>query len=150
DQILRSLDVGKITGGSAAFDTFVADSIVGRVATLIELDVSHLVATSGTINELVVDLLWTDVVRAGMLTATEAIIGGAVIKDGAIQGHHVEAISVAAEIGEFVNVKAENILAGNINVALNLTAGGAIRNTAGSAFPLVEVVDGAINVYGPE
>lgn len=49
---------------------------------------------------------------------------------GDLTGDRIDALSVAAEVGEFVYVKANHIEAGDVNVALNLTAGGSI--TVGS------------------
>ena len=49
------------------------------------------------------------------------------IVDGAIAARHVDAESIAAEVGEFIYVKAENILAGTIDVLLDFSVAGGAR-----------------------
>lgn len=55
DSILRSLDVGKITGGSAAFEQFVSQNLTSNTA--------------------VINDLWTNVVRSQKITTDMLIVG---------------------------------------------------------------------------
>ncbi|MDO5502159.1 MAG: hypothetical protein Q4G67_03185, partial [Actinomycetia bacterium] len=62
-------------------------------------------------------------VRApGLTSKTDASL----IVDGSVAARHINAESIAAVLGEFVNVRAENILAGEITAALTISAQGAV------------------------
>lgn len=54
------------------------------------------------------------------------------IVDGAVKARHIVAEEIAAALGEFITVKANNIEAGSINVALDLTTGGKVTANGGA------------------
>ncbi len=94
DEILRALDVGKLTAGMAAIASVVAQKIAGATAQFQQADVGNLFVTgTSTLTEAVIQKLWADVVRARLLTVTEQIIApAAIIEDFA--GHTIRGASI--------------------------------------------------------
>lgn len=96
------------------------NDLTAAIAKIIQLDVSQLTVTgTSSFAQAVVDKMWANIFAAHKVTADE-----------------VDAQDLAAAVGTFVKVKAEHIEGGDINVALNIIAGGKI--IAGNA----EVGDG--------
>lgn len=96
------------------------NDLTAAIATIIDLDVGRLTVTgTSSFAQAVVDRMWANIFAAHKVTADE-----------------VDAQDLAAAVGTFVKVKAEHIEGGDINVALNIIAGGKI--IAGNA----EVGDG--------
>lgn len=67
--------------------------IAAETAQVIDLDVSRLTASAATIDEGVVDKLWSDVVTTRFLTATEKIITEDVIATGAVTAQALNVVS---------------------------------------------------------
>lgn len=63
-QSISNLDVGKLTVGTGIITDLVAEHIAGRSARFLQLDVSQLVAVTGTIGEAVINRLYSDVVMS--------------------------------------------------------------------------------------
>lgn len=96
------------------------NDLTAAIAKIIQLDVGQLTVTgTSSFAQAVVDRMWANIFAAHKVTADE-----------------VDAQDLAAAVGTFVKVKAEHIEGGDINVALNIIAGGKI--IAGNA----EVGDG--------
>lgn len=74
-QAISNLDVGKLTVGTGIISDLVAEHIAGRSARFIQLDVSQLVAVTGTMSEAVINKLFTDVVMSRKLTAEMIAVG---------------------------------------------------------------------------
>lgn len=74
-QSISNLDVGKLTVGTGIISDLVAEHIAGRSARFIQLDVSQLVAVTGTMSEAVITKLFTDVVMSRKITAEMVAIG---------------------------------------------------------------------------
>lgn len=93
-----------------------SESLSAKIGEFLKLSVVDLVAGTGQIDEGVIAKLWSDVVVANMVTAEEAFIGGALIKDNTID---VEKINVTEEltaaIGQFLTVKADMLEANAID-----------------------------------
>ena len=93
-----------------------SESLSAKIGEFLTLSVVDLVAGTGQIDEGVIEKLWSDVVVANMVTAEEAFIGGALIKDNTID---VEKINVTEEltaaIGQFLRVKADMLEANAID-----------------------------------
>lgn len=75
DEILRSLDVGKLTAGTANIQNAVVQKIAAESAQFINLDVKNLISTNTTMNQAVIDQLWTDVLRAKKITTDMLVVG---------------------------------------------------------------------------
>lgn len=93
-----------------------SESLSAKIGEFLKLSVVDLVAGTGQIDEGVIAKLWSDVVVANMVTAEEAFIGGALIRDNTID---VEKINVTEEltaaIGQFLTVKADMLEANAID-----------------------------------
>lgn len=74
-QSISNLDVGKLTVGTGIISDLVAEHIAGRSARFIQLDVSQLVAVTGTMSEAVITKLFTDVVMSRKITAQMLAVG---------------------------------------------------------------------------
>lgn len=77
--------------------------------------------------------------RPSITSKTDASL----IVDGSVAARHISAESVAAALADFIRVRAEHILAGDIDVALNLTAGALIQVGAVGEDHVV-IADGAV------
>lgn len=93
-----------------------SESLSAKIGEFLKLSVVDLVAGTGQIDEGVIEKLWSDVVVANMVTAEEAFIGGALIKDNTID---VEKINVTEEltaaVAQFLRVKADMLEANAID-----------------------------------
>lgn len=113
--VAGSVNTTVIADGAITSTKIVAQDIAGAVATFIQLNVDQITATgSANFASAVVDKMFANIFAAHQVTADQ-----------------IDAASIAAAVGTFVKVKAENVLAGNVTVALNIAAGGKI--TAGNA-----------------
>lgn len=74
-QAISNLDVGKLTVGTGIITDLVAEHIAGRSARFLQLDVSQLVAVTGTMSEAVITKLFTDVVMSQKITTQMLAIG---------------------------------------------------------------------------
>lgn len=74
-QSISNLDVGKLTVGTGIISDLVAEHIAGRSARFIQLDVSQLVAVTGTMSEAVINKLFTDVVMSRKITTQMLAVG---------------------------------------------------------------------------
>lgn len=74
-QSISNLDVGKLTVGTGIISDLVAEHIAGRSARFLQLDVSQLVAVTGTMSEAVITKLFTDVVMSRKITTQMLAIG---------------------------------------------------------------------------
>lgn len=74
-QAISNLDVGKLTVGAGIISDLVAEHIAGRSARFIQLDVSQLVAVTGTMSEAVINRLFADVVMSRKITASMIAVG---------------------------------------------------------------------------
>src|SRR5699024_6728389 len=87
-----------LIGGTLLKDGAVTTrSIAAEAVKAANIDVQSLVA-----DEAFVNTVWADVVRAGLLTAEEALIGGALLKDGVIDADKINAESVTAAVAQFL------------------------------------------------
>ncbi|QKS17322.1 hypothetical protein HUN59_14875 [Curtobacterium sp. Csp2] len=69
-EVIANLDVAKLTAGSAAIATLVAQKIAASTANFQTANVSNLFVTSGaTLSQAVIDFLFTNVVQAKKITA---------------------------------------------------------------------------------
>ncbi|WP_242089265.1 hypothetical protein [Curtobacterium sp. DN_7.5] len=69
-QVIANLDLGKLTAGSAAIATLVAQKIAASTANFQTANVSNLFVTSGaTMSQAVIDFLFANVVQAKKITA---------------------------------------------------------------------------------
>jgi len=122
---------------SALSETYLPQVNIG-VGTYGELDGIRLKATSVQADVVVVKGSVDDTVIKDGAVTTDKIFAGAVtagkVSANAITADKIDATSliasnvsaqnIAANLGTFMQIKANNILAGNINVALTFTAGG--------------------------
>lgn len=74
-QMISNLDVGKLTVGTGVISQLVAQHIAAHSGEFIELDVSQLRATTGTIETAVIDKLWADVVNSREITTNMLLVG---------------------------------------------------------------------------
>ncbi|QOP65149.1 tail protein [Arthrobacter phage Phives] len=72
---ISNLDVGKLTVGAAAIQTLVSQKIAASTAAFQTVDVKNLFATSGTLDQAVIDKLWADVVNSREITASMIAVG---------------------------------------------------------------------------
>ncbi|UVK63541.1 minor tail protein [Arthrobacter phage Janeemi] len=72
---ISNLDVGKLTVGAAAIQTLVSQKIAASTAAFQTVDVKNLFATSGTLDQAVIDKLWVDVVNSREITASMIAVG---------------------------------------------------------------------------
>lgn len=101
--------------GTASLSDVVAERIAAETAEFIELEVGNLVAGTGTMDEATINKLFADVVVAGMSIATE-FIGENAILTGAVTAPKITASEeLWAKIGEFVQIRAEQIEADAID-----------------------------------
>lgn len=132
------------------------------------LDVGKLTAESGQFAEAVIGLIWAEAVRAKLLEAEEAIIGGAVIQDGAIDVEHLHVTeSMSAAIGEFLHLQADQIDVNDLvansalislleaaNLVLSDEAGGRRVEMSGSGLLMTETDTGEplmqLGLYGDD
>lgn len=84
--------------GTASLSDVVAERIGAETAEFINLEVANLVASGAVIDEAVIDQLFTDVVVAKMVTATE-FIGENAILTGAVTADKLAVGSITAESG---------------------------------------------------
>lgn len=103
------LDATRITDGSIYAPKLDANSLGALVAQILTLDVSHLTASDAKIGDAVAQRMFVDVFAANKVTANE-----------------LDAASVAAAVGVFVRVKAEQLDSGFLNASIGIGTTGAI------------------------
>lgn len=122
------LSVDQLTvPGTAAITDLVAQHFAARTSALIEADIGKLTVTAGaTINEAVVTELFSQVVKARTVTATEAFIGGNAILSGEVFARHITATEdVIAKI-----VKSDSFLGKSFTGATFTTTNGGAFQTS--------------------
>lgn len=99
--------------------------IAAETAQVIELDVSRLTASAATIDEGVVDKLWSDVVTTRFLTATEKIITEDVIALGAVTAQALNVVSTSGA-GNSWRLNSDGLIAMHTSSqeALHIDSGG--------------------------
>lgn len=163
DAVLASLDVAKLSAGTANIGTAVAQKIAAASGQFIELDVSKLVAIEGVLDEAVINKLWADVVVQRMSIADEfigenAIISGAITTEklaaNAVTADKIVANAITTEKLAADAVTADKIVANAITgdkIAANAIDGktitGALIRTAASG-QRVETEANRLRFYG--
>lgn len=93
-----------------------SESLSAKIGEFLKLSVVDLVAGTGQIDEGVIAKLWSDVVVANMVTAEEAFIGGALIKDNTIDVAKINVTEqLTAAIAQFLEIEAGMIKANAID-----------------------------------
>ncbi|MDS2172530.1 hypothetical protein Q7C18_07480 [Nesterenkonia sp. CL21] len=101
---LRSVG-GSSTEIRTVLDPKITRAVDGHVIIDGAVQARHVDAESVFADEAVINKIWSDIVRARMLEADEAFIGGAVIMDDAIDVSKINVTeSLAAALGEFLHL----------------------------------------------
>ncbi|WVX87871.1 minor tail protein [Arthrobacter phage Berrie] len=126
---ISNLDVGKLTVGNAAIQTLVSQKIAASTAAFQTVDVKNLFATTGTLDQAVIDKLWTDVVNSRLITAQMIAVGDFtnLIPDVGFLSPEVTAMRAA----QFTNggKVAVNATTGDMDLTLTSTANSYFRPT---------------------
>ena len=110
DSVLTTLDVGKLTAGTATIQTAVIQALAVEIATIIELAADRI--TSGTIAAGRID---TTALAAAIATIIELDAG--TITSGTIDTARLNATEIAAQIATIIELNADRIVAGEIGAA---------------------------------
>ncbi|WP_053352696.1 hypothetical protein [Leucobacter musarum] len=142
---IANLDVGKLTVGTGIISDLVAQNIAARTATFMELNVDRLVATgTATIAAAVIEKLYTDVVKAKLLTVTEKIIANDIFAAGVVSA---SALASNAIDGKVITGALIRTAASGQRVQID-TVGIRAFNSSGSETAVLTATDGGLRLTG--
>jgi hypothetical protein len=127
-EVIANLDVGKLTAGTAAIATVVAQKIAASTASFQTVNVSNLFVTTGaTMQQAVIDFLFANVVMAKKITAD-------MIDVNSLNGVTLTGTVIrSADSGKRVEIRQREIVLFGDNASAGSTTGLAIIDAVGDA-----------------